>query len=141
EDIAQADLISAYTFLRQNFTIDPTKIILGGVSQGTSLMLNAVFSRGISVQGLVPVIPSAPNFISRYKETDPFQQDSLICCTIVGENDPRYQKTLEIMDFLEKKGVKTKLLSDPELGHQYPKNFNELLIQAIDFILIHKSPD
>ncbi|MHA2250554.1 MAG: hypothetical protein ACXAD7_09330 [Candidatus Kariarchaeaceae archaeon] len=134
EEIAQNDLSLAYSILIQKFSIDPKKIMLGGVSHGNSVILDAVFSRSLLANGIIAVIPSAPTFVSRYEETVPFDQNTLISCIIVGEKDTRYQRTIKIRDFLETKGSVTKLFSDKDLGHEYPKNFHEILIQAIEFI-------
>ncbi|MHA1967813.1 MAG: alpha/beta hydrolase [Candidatus Hodarchaeales archaeon] len=126
ENKAFEDLRRAFAILVRKYPIDTSKIVLAGVSQGSELALVALFSGFVAATNFISVIPAFGGF--SYQLTD---EDSLQ----VGEQDPRFSRTKTFFELLRENGVECQLFSYPELGHQIPNDFDQVLIKAVDFVL------
>ena len=136
-DIALRDVESAYSMLAEQYRIDTSKVILGGISAGAEIALIAIFSNRVPVRGFISVIPSVGAFVQRFVKSDSLQkiERSLKGCIVAGEKDPGYNNTKLVYEFLSKKSVPIQFYSYPELGHSIPDDFDQVLAESIKFIL------
>ncbi|MHA2247076.1 MAG: hypothetical protein ACXADY_19180 [Candidatus Hodarchaeales archaeon] len=131
------DFQRALSILVKRYPIDTSRIVLAGVSQGSELALVAIFSGLAAATKFISVIPAFGGFSYQLIEKDSLRnKKGKICgCFIVGEQDPRFSKTKTFLELLMENGVYYKLFSYPELGHQIPDDFDQVLIKAVDFVL------
>ncbi|MFX0051028.1 MAG: alpha/beta hydrolase [Candidatus Hodarchaeota archaeon] len=140
ENKALEDLERALPVLVERYPIDASKIILAGVSQGSEMALVALFSSFVTATKFISVIPSFGGFSYQLTEEDSLRSKKgrVRGCFIVGERDPRFNRTKSFYELLRKNGIECKLFSFPELGHQIPDDFDQVLIKAVDFVLNEK---
>ncbi|MFX0062441.1 MAG: alpha/beta hydrolase [Candidatus Hermodarchaeota archaeon] len=140
-DVALEDLWQAYMLLLERYRIDQSKVILAGVSQGTDVALMALYSGLIPATGFISVAPSYYNFSKRFDNAKSLQskKKNIRGYAIAGEKDPRYNRTKELFEFLKEIGLTGQFYSIPELGHQIPDDFDQILIKAINFIIEEKN--
>ncbi len=137
EDAALRDVENAYSVLTESYTIDTSKVILGGISHGAEIALTAIFSDSVPVRGFISVIPSVGAFVQRFVKSNSLQSKKrdLKGCIVAGEKDPRYNNTKVVCEFLNNKGVSTQFYSYPELSHSIPDDFDRTLAESVRFIL------
>lgn len=140
ENKAFEDLQRALAILGERYSIDASKIILAGVSQGSELALIALFSGLVAATSFISVIPSFGGFSYQLTEENALRnkKQNSRGCFIAGERDPRFSKTKTFYGLLRKKGVDCQLFSYPELGHQIPDDIDQALTKAVDFVLQEK---
>jgi predicted esterase len=140
ENKAFEDLRRALAILVERYPIDASKIVLAGVSQGSELALVALFSGLATATNFISVIPSFGGFSYQLTDEDSFRNKKEIIrgCFIVGERDPRFSRTKTFFELLRENGVECQLFSYPELGHQIPDDFDQVLTKAVDFVLKEK---
>jgi len=131
------DLRKCLNFLKEKYSIDNSQVIVAGVSQGIDVGLISYFAKEIVASGFIGIIPSVYYFDNEFIEKGKIQhiEDKIRVCFIVGEEDPRYQRTEKVTKVLRKKGAKIKIISCSETGHYYPENYNSLILEAVDFVL------
>jgi predicted esterase len=135
EEKALEELSLAYKMLLKRYNIDPNRIILAGVSQGTSILMKVLFSEHLTAKGFINVIPAISKFLEWYPGEYSDRIRNLKGYFIAGEKDPRFEKTKSIHEFLVKNGVICKMYSLPQLGHQIPDSHAEIVLKGIEFIL------
>ncbi len=137
EDVALRDVESAFSVLVERYPIDPSRVILGGISHGAEIALIAIFSNSVPARGFISVIPSVGAFIEQFVKRSSLKhgEKSLKGCIVAGEKDTRYKNTRVVCEFLSKKGVPTRFYSYPELSHSIPDDFDQTLAKSVRFIL------
>ena len=124
--------------IQQNYSIDPTKIILGGFSMGGGFTLELALGWHIPVKGFIAVAPYVP-----YKYADPeskyedfVQSHSQRGYCIVGKQDSfAMEGTSALADRLPAMEISCYVESHENLKHEYPSNFDQSLQRAAEFIL------
>ena len=131
------DLRNCLNFLKEKYSIDNSQVIVAGVSQGIDIGLISYFAKEIVASGFIGIIPSVYYLDNEFIEKGKIKQikDKIRICFIVGEEDPRCQRTEKVTKVLMKKGAETKFISCVEVGHYYPENYNSLILEAVDFVL------
>ncbi|MBN2620023.1 dienelactone hydrolase family protein [candidate division WOR-3 bacterium] len=129
--VADPCIKGAYTYVKENYSVDTTKIILLGYSQGGyySFMLGVqypeVFSGVICVAGYYD------------DEFDEFVKDGLGTQTkfymMIGELDRSFETNAHADSVFKAHGVKSHLVSYPELGHAFPADKGEV-VKALEWM-------
>lgn len=130
------ELEHAFLFLKKKFTIDFSKIILAGASQGARLSFTALLSELIPASGFIYAFPSIKDsytFINSFKSVQSLQ--SLRGCIIAGQRDNFYKENKLLSEILINNGIECQFFSYPELGHLFPDNFDLVLKKSIDYII------
>jgi len=127
-----------YVEIQKNYSIDPTKIILGGFSMGGGFTLELTLGWHMPVKGFIAVAPYVPykyvNPESRYE--DFVQSHSQRGYFIIGKEDSfAVEGTSALADRLPAMGISCHVESHENLEHAYPPAFNESLQRAVEFIL------
>lgn len=137
EDIALRDVENAYSMLAERYQIDPSKVILAGISHGAEIALVSIFSSRVPARGFISVIPSVGAFIKKFVKSSSLHNEGrrLRGCIVAGEKDPRYSNTKVVYEFLRKIGVSMQFYSYPELNHSVPDDFHQVLAKSVKFIL------
>ena len=124
--------------IQQNYSIDLTKIILGGFSMGGGFAMELALGWHIPVKGFIAVAPYVP-----YKYVDPesnyedFVRPHLQRgYFIVGKQDSfAVEGTSALAARLPHLGISCHVESHENVEHEYPPSFNESLQRAAHFIL------
>ncbi|WP_444684531.1 alpha/beta hydrolase [Alkalicoccus luteus] len=129
------ELHTHYETMKQNFHVNNDRIILGGFSAGTGVILNTILKRDIPVQGFIFVGPWLPNIEQCADELITLAENGIKGYIICGDQDEDcLQCTKEFIEVLEKKNVQHVFELVKGLDHDYPENFNRLLNNAIEYL-------
>ncbi len=110
--------------------------IIGGASQGGKLAIELSLSKALpGIKGFIAVMPAIKNVAAieaLLKENDYSDLKGYI---IIGDQDPFYQNTLDLMAILKAKKIDCQLIVKEGLGHFFPDDFSNMLTEAVAYIV------
>lgn len=127
------ELKEHYNKFIENHTVE--SVIIGGFSAGARVALYTILQQDINVDGFVFMAPWLPE-IEEWDELLRVLQDKHIKGYIVcGDQDEDcFESTQQFVQLLREKNIEHKYKVVPDLDHDYPINFEELLKEAIEYI-------
>lgn len=137
---ASQEVFEHYEKLTMQYSIDEENIILAGSSMGGEVALSMALDGKIPARGFILVGPGGP-FMDSLENWSPLidaaQGRDLRGLIVMGEADKTIpQNNIRILvDQLNQSGIKTNLRTYPGLKHEYPDNFEEVLKEAVSFIM------
>jgi predicted esterase len=126
------DLRYYYKQISQEYQIDLQRIMIAGFSQGSGMAICAALSGTVGAQGFIGV----GTFLA-----DPSSLTSLVSNMpavrgyfVTGEKDNTLDKTRAIQKILKENQIPFDEEVHPDLGHEFPSDFEKSFDSAIDFI-------
>ena len=130
------ELMKHYDKILEKYNIDTDNIIIGGFSAGGRVALYSILKDIIQVKGFILVAPWLPEIdewvLSLYKIKEKGMKGYVVCG---DKDDDCYECTRRFIDLLSSKKISYELKIFKGLDHDYPVNFDEILLNAIEFIL------
>jgi predicted esterase len=114
------------------YKVDRERIGIGGFSQGSGMAICTAFHPETHIRGFIGVGTWWADLETIKALTVPTM--SLRCYFITGEKDHALKRAKEIQSVLKANGIACKEEVHPDLGHEFPANFEKSFRQAIDFI-------
>ena len=119
----------------EKHNIDSDNIIIGGFSSGGRVALYSILKEIIQVKGFILVAPWLPEIDEWLPLLDKIREKGIKGYVVCGDKDNDcYECTRRFADLLSTKKNSYKLKIFKGLDHDYPDNFNEILLKAIEFI-------
>ena len=125
--------------LCEQYAVDPDRVVVAGFSMGGELAIWLALSGTIEVCGFIAVGPVGPymnepdNWVPLIEAS---QARGLRGYMVVGEQDIFcYEGTQALAAMLRSRNIPCELEVHPNLGHDFPPEFQQSLIRALDFIL------
>lgn len=136
EDISLQEVQDAFEILRQREDVDETSVIVSGMSQGTKIALQAIARKIIPARGFL-TIAQAFKPDQFFDTRNPSLVDKNLRGVIIsGEKDkPRHPSHRKFYELAVSSGIDCEFLSYPNIGHEYPDDFNTVVIRSVEFIL------
>ncbi|WP_226638730.1 alpha/beta hydrolase [Bacillus tropicus] len=127
------ELKEHYDKLIENRTVE--HVIIGGFSAGARVALYTILQKDIAVDGFIFMAPWLPE-IEEWNELLGVLQDKHIKGYIVcGDQDEDcFECTQQLVQLLRDKNIEHKYKVIPNLNHDYPIHFDEVLKEAIEYI-------
>ncbi|USK98880.1 alpha/beta hydrolase [Bacillus tropicus] len=127
------ELKEHYDKLIENRTVE--HVIIGGFSAGARVALYTILQKDIAVDGFIFMAPWLPE-IEEWNELLGVLQDKHIKGYIVcGDQDEDcFECTQQFVQLLRDKNIEHKYKIIPNLNHDYPIHFEEVLKEAIEYI-------
>ena len=127
------ELKEHYDKLIENRTVE--NVIIGGFSAGARVALYTILQKDIAVDGFIFMAPWLPE-VEEWNELLGVLQDKHIKGYIVcGDQDEDcFECTQQFVQLLRDKNIEHKYKIIPNLNHDYPIHFEEVLKEAIEYI-------
>ncbi|MGG3401550.1 alpha/beta hydrolase [Bacillus cereus] len=127
------ELKEHYDKLIENRTVE--HVIIGGFSAGARVALYTILQKDIAVDGFIFMAPWLPE-VEEWNELLGVLQDKHIKGYIVcGDQDENcFECTQQFVQLLRDKNIEHKYKIIPNLNHDYPIHFEEVLKEAIEYI-------
>ncbi|MBK5448135.1 alpha/beta hydrolase [Bacillus sp. TH22] len=110
-------------------------IIIGGFSAGARVALHFMLQGEIEVNGFIFVAPWLPEMEEWEEMIGILHDKSIKGYIICGDQDEDcFEGTQQFVKLLKDKNIEHKYKVVPNLNHDYPHNFDELLKEAIEYI-------
>ncbi|MDA1544876.1 MULTISPECIES: alpha/beta hydrolase [Bacillus] len=131
--IGKEELKEHYDKLIENRTVE--NVIIGGFSAGARVALYTILQKDIAVDGFIFMAPWLPE-VEEWNELLGVLQDKHIKGYIVcGDQDEDcFECTQQFVQLLRDKNIEHKYKIIPNLNHDYPIHFEEVLKEAIEYI-------
>ncbi len=134
EALTRGDLEAAYKQVLDQYRVDTGRVLIGGFSSGGFGSLIAAFHGFLPVRGFVALCPEVPRTIVD-EDILAAKARGLRGTLLTTEQDNRVERQKELAGRWEKLGLATEFHVTPNIGHWYPKDFEQLLDRAIGQIL------
>ena len=137
-DLGAKEIEAHYRELSEKQGFDPAQVVVGGFSKGGEMALWLSLKEIIPVAGFILVNPGGP-FIQDIENWRPVLE---ACNTradlrgflLVGEHDASLENIKALHELLVSHGLDCQLVIAPEIGHDFPADFDQVLARALDFI-------
>ena len=132
---ALADLHFYVEQISKKHPIDQGRAVIAGFSQGSGMAIYAALSGKLKVRGFIGIGTYWADPESLGPLAQPARQTKPIRgYFIVGEKDQTLKKTREIQKVLNENNIQFDEEVHPDLGHEFPPDFEKSFDKAIDFI-------
>jgi predicted esterase len=137
EDVTRREIVAAYEKLLKQYPIDTGRVLIGGFSSGGFASLILAFSDLLPVRGFVVLCFELPQTIGDNAVLAAVKR-GVRGTFLTTEQDGRINQQKELAAHWAQLGFDGEVHITPNIGHWFPKNFAELLDQAIGRILGEK---
>ena len=126
------ELIFYIEKISKEYAIDPKRVVIAGFSQGGGMAIYTALNRKIDVWGFIGIGTywADPNSLTPFAR----ESKSVRGYFVTGEKDHTLDKIREIQKILRENDIQFTEELHPELGHEFPPDFEKSFDQAIDFI-------
>jgi predicted esterase len=132
---AQEEVVGQFENLCAQYPVDRSRVIIGGFSQGAALAIRLTLNGSIPARGFLSV---TPGMIDRQLLTgwaDTARDHAVRGYLIAGSQDRRYEFFKQTCEILPEHGISCRMEDHPELGHEFPPDFEKSLKKALRFLL------
>ena len=132
---ATREMQEHYAALMQEYPINADKVIIGGFSMGAGLSIRFSMSGVIPASGFIAVGPYIPDAETLTPFVESSKERGLRDVIIIGDQDKHcYETSLKVAELLNARDIPCKLEVYPNMGHDFPPDFEQKLGEAIAFI-------
>jgi predicted esterase len=126
------DILFHVEEIKKQYSIDPERIVLAGFSQGSGMSIYAALSEKMGARGFIGV----GTFILEPEVLVPLisQSKPIRGYFVTGEKDNTLDKAKAIQKILQEHNIPFAEKMYPDLGHEFPPDFDQTFEQAIEFI-------
>jgi len=137
-ELGGSEIKDHYDGLVEEHPISTEQIVIGGFSKGGEMAIWMTLMDKIPVAGFVAVNPGGP-YINDIKNWEPILEKGGSLTEkrgyfVVGENDPNKENVKALYELLVSKGMACELVVSPEIAHDFPEDFNQILAQALKYL-------
>ncbi|HUE99824.1 MAG TPA: dienelactone hydrolase family protein [Anaerolineales bacterium] len=132
-DQGLSDILFQLEEVMKSYNIDRERTVIAGFSQGAGMAIYTALSGKISARGFIGVgtFIAEPDLLIPLASRAP----SIRGYFVTGEKDHTLDKAKAIQKLLKENQIRFKEETFPELGHEFPPDFESSFDQAIRFIL------
>lgn len=131
-DISVKEITTMFNEFKEKF--NSKEDIIAGASQGGRLAIELVLNDIIASKGFIAVIPSIQN-VAAFENLINENKKVIKGYIITGDKDSFYNNVVELVKIFEKNNYQCRLIVKEGLGHFFPKDFTDLLKEAIEFVI------
>ena len=133
--LAGKEIAAHYDTLCAQYPIDRQRLVIAGMSQGGALAVHLALAGKLPACGFLAVVPG--NSVTEGLEVliQSAQGRGLRGYLVAGGKDPRYEMFKQIHALFLQHGIPCEMEDHPELGHEFPTDFEKSLKKALNFIL------
>jgi dienelactone hydrolase len=126
------DLLLYYKQVSKKYPIDPQRVMIAGFSQGGGMAIYAALSGEINASRFIAVASfhNDPASLKRFAKHAQHVRGYFL----TGEKDRSLDNVREVQKVLKEDHIQFSEEVHPELGHDFPQDFEKSFDKAIDFV-------
>lgn len=133
--IVEQELRGHYSEIKEKYLIDPTKTIISGFSKGGHVAVDAAVKGYLPAKGFLAVAPYIGNPEELAPHFDVIQNKHLRGFIIAGgKDDECISSATWLHDEMKAHGLRCEIKVYPEMGHDFPDDFDTILPEIIQFL-------
>lgn len=127
------DILFHLEEITKSYKVDRKRIVIGGFSQGSGMAIYAALSGKMGIHGFIGV----GTFIAEPDSLTPLagQSQAVRGYFVTGEKDYTLDKARAVQKILKENNIPFAEEVYPDLGHEFPPDFEKTFDKAIKFIL------
>ena len=138
-ELGGSEIKDHYEQFLKEYSIDSERLVIGGFSKGGEMAIWQTLMNIIPVSGFIAVNPGGPFINDTEKWLPIIESDKNLTekrgYFVVGENDQSLDNIKALHELLVSKGMACKLIISPAIAHDFPDDFNQILEQALQYLL------
>ncbi len=134
-ELAGKEILAHYDTLCARHPVNRQRLVIAGISQGGALAVHLALGRKLLVCGFLAVVPG--NTVTDGLEAliQSAQGSRVKGYMVAGGKDFRYKMFKQIHALFLQRGIPCEMENHPELGHEFPPDFEKSLEKALNFLL------
>jgi predicted esterase len=129
---ALAEIAGHVDSLIERRPVDPDRIVIAGFSQGAARAMQIVMGAVVKARGFLAVVPGTVED----GELDGWSASAGTRDVLIsGGRDPRQDFFQKVKELFEAKLIPLMFRHYPEMGHDFPDDFEDILEKGLNFIL------
>lgn len=136
-DQGKREVLEAFQAVQRDYAFDADRVVIAGASQGGTLAILLALEGAIPCRGFLAVVPGMRD--STVEELTPQLKSAaergLRGWIVTGERDYCIEPTKRFHEEAERQDLRCELIIEPGMGHEFPKNFDAKLREALAFLL------
>ncbi len=133
-DKGQEEVVGQFAELCARYAVDRTRVIVGGMSQGGALAIRLALNGSLPARGFLAVCPGRIDPLLLAEWAAARREVPLRGYLVAGGKDPRHEFFRQVCETLPQHGVPCQLEDHPELGHEFPPDFEKTLEAGLKFL-------
>jgi predicted esterase len=133
-EITEAEIVAHFAEIIQKYPIDLERVVLAGFSQGAARAIHLAVKGAIRARGFLAVVPGKVLLDNLEALTQAAKDKGLRGYLVSGGKDPRYEIIQTAHKLFNENKVACAIENHPDLGHEFPKNFQQSIQKAMEFI-------
>ena len=138
-ELGGSEIKDHYEELLKEYSIDTGRLVIGGFSKGGEMAIWQTLMNIIPASGFIAVNPGGPLINDTEKWVPIIENDKNLAekrgYFVVGENDQNVEAIKALHELLISKGMDCELIVSPAIAHDFPDDFNQILKQALQYLL------
>ncbi len=135
-DKAQEEILEQFASLCEQYPVDRSRVIVGGMSQGGALAIRLTLNGSLPALGFLAVVPGLIERKLLEEWAGTVRGHPVRGYLVAGGRDPRREFFGQVCEILPKFGISCRMEEHPELGHEFPMDFEKSLKKALKFLLL-----
>jgi hypothetical protein len=130
-----ANIAVAYRQVVQKYSIDTSRVILGGVSAGGAIAIGLVMRGHIPATGWLLAVPVKPQSLDELQpKLDEIAKTGMRAAFLCGEHDDMIKIQKEMGVTFDKHNIPNRFIVASGIGHEYSKDFPKEIDLSLEFI-------
>jgi predicted esterase len=134
-DKGQEEIIGQFEYLCAQYPVDWSRVIVGGMSQGGALAIRLTLNGSLPARGFLAVVPGMIDRKLLETWAGMAKDRPVRGYLIAGGRDPRGEFFKQTCEILREHDIPCHMEYHPELGHEFPPDFEKSLEKALKFLL------
>ena len=131
---SRTEIGEAYSSICEEYSIDKNQVLLGGFSGGSMASLNVMMNNTFPLKGIVALCPNETDDTNDENMKEAAERGMKLVL-LEGEKSGEVAYHHQLMKSAEKSNLPAKYVINKGAGHNVPDNFDQILIDAVDFLL------
>ena len=132
---AEHEILAHYEKICAQFPIKEGHFVMAGFSQGASIAIHLVLQGKLPARGFIAVAPGVIAVEGLAGWAEAARESGIRGVLVVGGKDRRNEAFRQVKEVLEAHKVPLQFVEYPELGHDFPHDFEEVLARALKFLI------
>jgi poly(3-hydroxybutyrate) depolymerase len=134
-DKAQEQVLSQFEGLCALYRVDRSRVVVGGYSQGGALAIRLTLNGSLPARGFLSVVPGMIDQELLTEWAAARRDHPLRGYIVAGGKDPRYGFFKQACETLPQNDIPCQMEDHPEMGHEFPPDFEKTLENALKYLL------
>jgi predicted esterase len=133
-DKGQEEVIGQFAGLCERYPVDRSRVIVGGMSQGGALAIRLALNGSLPAIGFLAVVPGRIEAALLAEWAAARREVPVRGYLVSGGKDPRHEFFHQVCETLQQHGIPCRMEEHPEMGHEFPPDFEKSLEKALNFL-------